>query len=181
MRRFHHISLRRRLRKRRDLGWMTTCAADVSTTFQPLTLTGLCEIMERFVRRPTRMLESVLTSPTVYDAMVKATLEVAVGFGVPVRLSSILPEGSYAMAYNDGTIELYSPEPKPTYRVRTWDAEAGEWTPQAGLSLPSHGLSLGQLRAALKELRQMGYSCHRTRDGDSDPFVLVEKETTSSL
>ena len=71
-----------------------------------------------------------------------------------------------------------------TYRVRTWDGNAGDdgnFTPQDGLSVPSHGLSLWQVRTAIRELRQRGYPCDRVRDPDgghqsSDPAVLIEVE-----
>ena len=68
-----------------------------------------------------------------------------------------------------------------TYSVRTWDGDEQAYTPQAGLSLPWCGLTLWQLKAALRELRDMGYSCHRTRDhdgghDDNDWCVLVERD-----
>lgn len=67
-----------------------------------------------------------------------------------------------------------------TYSVRTWDTDMDAYTPQAGMSLPWEGLSLWQLRDALRELRSMGYPCHRFRDADgnhcdNDTFVLVER------
>lgn len=68
-----------------------------------------------------------------------------------------------------------------TYSVRTWDTDEQAYTPQEGLSLPWHGLTLWQLKAALRELRRMGYSCHRLRDTDgghdsNDWCVLVERD-----
>lgn len=68
-----------------------------------------------------------------------------------------------------------------TYSVRTWDEELQAYTPQAGLSLPWCGLTLWQLKAALRELRRMGYSAHRYRDPDgghdaNDWCVLVERD-----
>ena len=68
-----------------------------------------------------------------------------------------------------------------TYSVRTWDTDQQAYTPQAGLSLPWRGLSLWQLKAALKELRGMGYAAHRSRDesgshDDNDWAVLVERD-----
>lgn len=68
-----------------------------------------------------------------------------------------------------------------TYTVRTWDGDEQRYTPQDGLSLPWSGLTLWQLKAALKELRGMGYSCHRRRDSDgghddNDWCVLVERD-----
>ena len=66
------------------------------------------------------------------------------------------------------------------YSVGTWDAKRQSYTPQRGLSVPSFNITLSQLRTALKELRSMGYSAHRTRseDGeheDNDWAVLVER------
>lgn len=68
-----------------------------------------------------------------------------------------------------------------TYSVRTWDMDLQRYTPQVGLSFPAFGLTLWQLRAALKELRAMGYSAHRRRDSegerdDNDFYVLVERD-----
>lgn len=68
-----------------------------------------------------------------------------------------------------------------TYSVRTWDFERQAYTPQVGLSVTWFGLTLWQLKAALKELRGMGYSCHRRRDSDgghddNDWCVLVERD-----
>jgi len=67
-----------------------------------------------------------------------------------------------------------------TYSIRTWDGEVQAYTPQDRLSLPWHGLTLWQLRAAMRELRCMGYRCHRRRspDGDhddNDSYVLIER------
>jgi hypothetical protein len=72
------------------------------------------------------------------------------------------------------------------YSVATWDTNKQAYTPQCGLSVPSFNITLSQLRVALKELRQMGYTAHRVRhaigtdgfedyDHDSDPSVLVER------
>lgn len=68
-----------------------------------------------------------------------------------------------------------------TYSVRTWDTDEQAYTPQVGMSLPWQGLTLWQLKVALRELRDMGYSCHRTRDpdgghDDNDWCVLVERD-----
>lgn len=68
-----------------------------------------------------------------------------------------------------------------TYSIRTWDGDLQAYTPQAGLSLPWNGLSLWQLRQAMRELRAMGYSCHRFRDpdgdhDDNDHSVLIERD-----
>lgn len=65
------------------------------------------------------------------------------------------------------------------YSVRTWDPETERYTPQEGMSVPCTNLTLWQLKAALRELRAMGYPCHRFRDpdgghDDNDWCVLVE-------
>lgn len=67
----------------------------------------------------------------------------------------------------------------PLYSVGTWDMDAQAYTPQVGLSVPSVNIDVRQLRRAMKELREMGYSCWRTRnargDHDSDWSVLIER------
>lgn len=64
-----------------------------------------------------------------------------------------------------------------TYSVKTYDPQTARYTPQDGV--PSEGLTLQELRASLKQLRQMGYSCHYSsvRYWDNDPAVLVEATT----
>lgn len=67
-----------------------------------------------------------------------------------------------------------------TYTVLTWDLELQQFTPQTGMSVPHEGLTIHGLRAALKDLRAMGYSCHRTRDrhgrhDNNDAWVMVER------
>ena len=67
-----------------------------------------------------------------------------------------------------------------TYSIRTWDMDLQAFTPQEGLSLPWEGLTLWQLKAALKELKDCGYQCHRRRDAtgcydNNDVSVLVER------
>lgn len=69
---------------------------------------------------------------------------------------------------------------KPLYSVGTYDWEIGRYTPQAGLSVPSFNITLPQLRQAVRELKGMGYSCHRIRDedgehDDNDSNVLIER------
>ncbi len=67
------------------------------------------------------------------------------------------------------------------YSVGTWDPELNCFTPQKGMRCIN--LTGRQLRRALRELRNGGYSAHRTRqrsalggwDHDSDPYVLVER------
>ena len=66
------------------------------------------------------------------------------------------------------------------YSVRTWDSDLQAFTPQTGMTIPSQDVTLWELKAALKELRRMGYTAHRRRcpDGwhdDSDASVLVER------
>lgn len=66
------------------------------------------------------------------------------------------------------------------YSIGTWDTDKQAYTPQRGLAVPSFNITKGQLRAALKQLRKMGYSAHRTRDADgrhddNDWAVLVER------
>jgi len=68
----------------------------------------------------------------------------------------------------------------PLYSVGTWDAERQDYTPQRGLSVPAFNITLQQLRQALRELRSLGYTCHRRRDSsgsydDNDWAVLVER------
>lgn len=66
------------------------------------------------------------------------------------------------------------------YSIGTWDTNRQAFTPQRGLSVPSFNATRWQLRQAMKELRQMGYSVHRFRGTkgdheDNDPFVLIER------
>lgn len=68
-----------------------------------------------------------------------------------------------------------------TYTVRTWDTDQQAYTPQVGLSVPWCGLTLWQLKTALRELREIGYSAHRFRDENgehdsNDWSVLVERD-----
>lgn len=69
---------------------------------------------------------------------------------------------------------------EPLYSVGTWDSDLGAYTPQLGLTVPCINVPRKTLRAVLKELRDMGYPCHRRRgpDGDyddNDVMVLVER------
>lgn len=66
------------------------------------------------------------------------------------------------------------------YSVGTWDTYKQSYSPQAGLSVPSFNITLAQLRQAVRELKRMGYSCHRFRDSDgshddNDWAVLIER------
>lgn len=56
------------------------------------------------------------------------------------------------------------------YSVTTWDSELQEFTPQDGLMVPALGVDLAGVRAALRELRTLGYSCHRRRGPDGAHF-----------
>ena len=66
------------------------------------------------------------------------------------------------------------------YSVGTWDTDRQAFTPQKGLSVPSFNITMRQLIVAVRELKQMNYSCHRIRDADgeydeNDPYVLIER------
>ncbi len=72
------------------------------------------------------------------------------------------------------------PSSIPRYSIGTWDGEKESYTPQHGLSVPSFNSTRSQLRIAMKELRLMGYRCHRFRDedgshDDNDWTVLIER------
>jgi hypothetical protein len=68
----------------------------------------------------------------------------------------------------------------PLYSITTWDYETQAFTPQNGLSVPSIDVSWRGLLAAVRELKALGYSCHRVRasDGthdDNDSAVMIER------
>lgn len=68
----------------------------------------------------------------------------------------------------------------PLYTITTWDDERQAYTPQQGLSVPATNVSWRGLLAAVRELKAMGYSCHRVRaaDGthdDNDCAVMIER------
>jgi len=68
-----------------------------------------------------------------------------------------------------------------TYTIRTYDWDLAEYTPQAGMTVPSERVDIHGLRRALRDLRRLGYSCHRFRDAygghdDNDTSVLVERD-----
>jgi hypothetical protein len=68
----------------------------------------------------------------------------------------------------------------PLYTISTWDYERQAYTPQQGLSVPATKVSWRGLLAAVRELKAMGYSCHRIRaaDGthdDNDHAVMIER------
>lgn len=69
---------------------------------------------------------------------------------------------------------------EPLYSVGTWDPEKQSYTPQRGLSVPAFNITRSQLRQAVRELRQWGYTAHRRRDAngsydDNDWAVLIER------
>jgi hypothetical protein len=68
----------------------------------------------------------------------------------------------------------------PLYSVGTWDMDAQAYTPQDGLTVPCVNVPWRVLLQVLRELRSMGYSCHRRRDAhgehdDNDWSVMVER------
>lgn len=70
--------------------------------------------------------------------------------------------------------------PRPLYSVGTWDMNKQAYTPQRGLSVPSFNITWTQLIIAVRELKELGYSCHRYRDSegsyeDNDWCVLIER------
>jgi len=52
----------------------------------------------------------------------------------------------------------------PLYSVGTWDMDEQAYTPQVGLSVPSQNVPWRTLLRVVRELRDMGYSCHYRRD-----------------
>ena len=56
-----------------------------------------------------------------------------------------------------------------TYRVLTWDMDAGAYTPLG--MMKSTGLTLWEVRRALRELRDLGYAADR-----NDPAIFIERE-----
>lgn len=68
----------------------------------------------------------------------------------------------------------------PLYSIGTWDTDTQAYTRQEGLTVQSENVPLATMRQVLRELRMMGYSCHRYRDADgthndNDWSVLVER------
>ena len=72
---------------------------------------------------------------------------------------------------------------KPLYSIGTWDTDLQAYTPQAGLTVPCLNVPWRILLEVLRQLRRMGYSCHRRRHwfcgewsyDDNDWSVLVER------
>ena len=72
------------------------------------------------------------------------------------------------------------------YSVGTWDTDLQAFTPQAGLTCPSQNVPLFSLLDVLRQLRAMGYTCHRRRDKngdhcDNDCSVLIERTDGQEL
>jgi hypothetical protein len=68
---------------------------------------------------------------------------------------------------------------EPLYSIGTWDTEEQAYTPQVGVT-KSFNITRSELRKAIKDLRDMGYSADRrgnVRDGhdDNDWMVLIEQ------
>jgi hypothetical protein len=68
----------------------------------------------------------------------------------------------------------------PLYSIGTWDTDLQAYTPQAGLTVPCLNVSWQIMLEVLRQLRKMGYTCHRRRDAagehdDNDWSVLVER------
>jgi hypothetical protein len=65
------------------------------------------------------------------------------------------------------------------YRIRTWDPNRETYTPQRGIGRSSN-LTLWQLRERMKDLRRIGFSCHRVRlscgEHIGDAEVLIERD-----
>lgn len=69
---------------------------------------------------------------------------------------------------------------EPLYSIGTWDMDLQAYTPQVGLTVPCQNVPLATMRQVVRELRRMGYSCHRRMDKygdheDNDPSVLIER------
>lgn len=68
---------------------------------------------------------------------------------------------------------------EPLYSIGTWDTDAQAYTPQEGLTVPCINVPLPVMRQVVRELRKMGYACHRYRiDGEydcNDWSVLIER------
>lgn len=69
---------------------------------------------------------------------------------------------------------------KPLYSIGTWDTDLQAYTPQCNQGSPWLNITIGQLKNAMRELRCIGYSCHRYRDADgshedNDINVLIER------
>ncbi len=71
------------------------------------------------------------------------------------------------------------PKEQPLYSIGTWDMDSQAYTPQEGLTVPCLNVPLATMRQVVRELRGMGYTCHRVRcDGEywnNDTAVLIER------
>lgn len=68
----------------------------------------------------------------------------------------------------------------PLYSIGTWDTDRQAYTPQEGLTVPCINVPLATMRQVVRELRSMGYSCHRVRGADGEHWendwtVLIER------
>lgn len=69
---------------------------------------------------------------------------------------------------------------EPLYSIGTWDTHEQAYTRQANLTVPSENVPWRTLLEVFRQLRAMGYSCHRYRDADgshedNDWCVIVER------
>lgn len=78
---------------------------------------------------------------------------------------------------------MNAPAECPLYSVGTWDTYLQAYTRQEGLTVPSENVPWRGLLECLRQLRRLGYSCHRRRHwfcgewshDDNDWSVLVER------
>lgn len=71
----------------------------------------------------------------------------------------------------------------PLYSIGTWDTDMQAYTPQIGVTVPCINVPLATMLEVLRQLRRLGYSCHRRRHwfcgewshDDNDWSVLVER------
>ena len=66
------------------------------------------------------------------------------------------------------------------YSIGTWDTDLQAYTPQEGLTVPCINVPWRTLLEVVRQLRGMGYTCHRVRDtdgshDDNDWSVLIER------
>jgi hypothetical protein len=66
--------------------------------------------------------------------------------------------------------------PKPLYRILTWDADLHKYTKQIGLLVPYNRVPWTGMLAAVRRLKHMGYPCdYKSREAAGDSAVLVER------
>lgn len=63
---------------------------------------------------------------------------------------------------------------QPLYSVGVWDHDRESYV-SVRLVVPCFNITWNELRAALKDLRQLGHPCRRKRYGTNDSSVLVER------